>query len=137
MNRFKALFAVATAWLSAKWVALTTWLHTRSPRMTLPNLIATGLLLVVVSVAPHQAPVLTYKLALILLAACACYILDVSLFPYAKPSGYLAQPWRDDISFKPSTADFSVAAGCQVVALRWTECEVDQEATGEDTGQAH
>jgi len=102
MDRIKALF---------------TWLRTHAPRMTLPNLISTCLVLVVVSVAPHQAPVLTYKLALILLAACACYMLDVSLFYYAKPSGYLAQPWRDDISFKPSQADFGVAAGCQALFI--------------------
>lgn len=92
---------------------LLAWLRKRAPRMTLPNIIANVLVLVVATLAPHQVPVLLYKLAGVLLAACALYMLDVSLWPYAKPSGYLAKPWRGELSFVEDAPDHAVAAGCE------------------------
>lgn len=92
---------------------LLSWLRKRAPRMTLPNILANVLVLVVAAVAPHQAPVLMYKLAGVLMGGCGGYMLDVSLFPYAKPSGYLAKPWRDELDFKDSAPDHSLAVGCQ------------------------
>lgn len=92
---------------------LIAWLRKRSPRMALPNLLANALILVVAAVAPHQVPVLLYKLAGVLLAACALYMLDVSLWPYAKPSGYLAKPWRAELTFREDEPDHAMAAGCE------------------------
>jgi hypothetical protein len=96
---------------------LFSWLRRRGPRMTMPNLLANALILVVASTAPHQAPVLMYKLAAVLAGGCCGYMLDVSLFPYARPHGYLAKPWRDDQAFKEAAPDHSLAYGCQALFI--------------------
>lgn len=92
--------------------SLAAWLRKRAPRMTLPNILANVLILVVAAVAPHQAPVLMYKLAGVLMGGCGGYLLDVSLFPYARPHGYLVKPWRDEPDFKECAPDHSLACGC-------------------------
>ena len=48
----------------------------------------------IVSLSPQQLPVVTYKLALVLLSAVVGYHLDRALFPYASPGGYLYQDWK-------------------------------------------
>ncbi len=91
--------------------ALIAWLRLHGPRMALPNILANVLVVVVACVAPHQAPVLMYKLAAVLMGGCGGYMLDVSLFPYAHPSGYLASPWRAETTFKEDAPDHPIAAG--------------------------
>lgn len=44
--------------------------------------------------APQQAPVVHYKLTLVLLAGLVLYLLDYVLFPFASPDSYLADDWR-------------------------------------------
>ncbi len=67
-----------------------------SPRRWLALAAVAGvvLLVVVMLLALHQAPVIIYKLALALLAGVAGYGLDRALFPYAAPSSYLDEDWR-------------------------------------------
>jgi hypothetical protein len=50
-----------------------------------------------------------YKLCAVLMGGCGGYLLDVSLFPYAKPSGYLAKSWRDETAFVEDAPDHKVA----------------------------
>lgn len=97
--------------------ALAAWLRKRSPRMTLPNILANVLILVVAAAAPQAVPVLVYKLAAVLLGGCGGYLLDVSLFPYARPHGYLAKPWREELGFQASAPDHSLACNCQWLFL--------------------
>ena len=103
--------------LREKISALADWLRRKTPQMTLPNVLANVLLAVVVAMAPHQVPVLVYKLAGVLLAACVLYMLDASLFPYAHPSSYLAKPWRDQLTFKEDKPDHAVAVGCELLFI--------------------
>lgn len=90
---------------------ITTWLRRRSPRMTIPNILATVLVLAVAAVAPHQAPVLMYKLGAVASGGCLGYMLDVAAFPYAKPSGYLRFDWRDVESFADDQPDYGIVPG--------------------------
>lgn len=61
--------------------------------------------------APQQLPVAVYKLALVSLAGVACYRLDCSLFPYARPDVLLLggpaatafADWRDVVQFTEFT----------------------------------
>ncbi len=55
------------------------------PRMTKTAVLALALAVAVVLIAPQQLPVIVYKLALVVLAGVAGYILDRALFPYARP----------------------------------------------------
>jgi hypothetical protein len=89
--------------------SIATWLHKRSPRMTLPNILATVLVLVVATIAPHQAPVLVYKLGAVAAGGCLGYLLDVAAFPYSKPSGYLSVDWRDVDNFEDDRVDYGIA----------------------------
>jgi hypothetical protein len=87
------------------------WFRTRSPRMTLPNVLATGFVAVVALIAPHQTPVLAYKLGAVSAGGCLGYLLDVSLFPYAQPSGYLRFDWRAVNDFADDKPDYGVVDG--------------------------
>lgn len=91
--------------------AFTTWLRRKSPRMTLPNILANVLILVVAFIAPHQAPVLVYKLGAVAAGGCLGYLLDVAAFPYAKPSGYLRVDWETVESFEDDQPDYAIVTG--------------------------
>ena len=70
-------------------------------RLKLPRLAGTiavtvALMTAIGLLAPHQLPVTLYKLSLLSMAGVAGYWLDIALFPYARPDGYLVNPdWRD------------------------------------------
>lgn len=86
-------------------------LRRRSPRMLLPNILANVLILLVALLAPHQAPVLLYKLGGVAAGGCLGYLLDCAAFPYAQPSGYLRVDWRDVDSFEDDQPDYAVVTG--------------------------
>jgi hypothetical protein len=77
--------------------------------MTLPNILANALVLAVACIAPHQAPVLVYKLGAVAAGGCLGYLLDVAAFPYAKPSGYLRVDWREVDNFEDDSVDYGFA----------------------------
>lgn len=56
--------------------------------------VALLLLVAIALLSPQQLPVTLYKLSLITLAAVVGYWLDRSLFPYARPDGYLNFNWK-------------------------------------------
>ncbi|AGC50749.1 hypothetical protein LAW_30082 (plasmid) [Lawsonia intracellularis N343] len=56
------------------------------------------LFLALVIFSPRQLPVIHYKFALCLLAGLAGYWLDRVLFPFANPSGYLCEDWKEHIN---------------------------------------
>lgn len=59
--------------------------------------------------APQETPVAVYKLALMLTAGVAGYLLDRALFPYASPCSYLAADWRKDPhADRPNGPDYPV-----------------------------
>ncbi|NMG54915.1 hypothetical protein GPA23_09650 [Aromatoleum aromaticum] len=70
----------------ALWPRLTDW--------ALVLLVLVVLVVLVALIAPHQLPVSLYKLSLVALAGVAGYWLDRSMFPYARPDGYLCVDWR-------------------------------------------
>lgn len=94
--------------------AFAAWLRRKSPRMTLPNILANVLILVVAFIAPHQAPVLVYKLGAVAAGGCLGYLLDVAAFPYAKPSGYLRYDWETIETFEDDQPDYCVVSGYEV-----------------------
>lgn len=61
----------------------------RLPRLSGWLLITIALLICVALIAPHQLPVSLYKLSLVSLAAVVGYWLDRSIFPYARPDGFM------------------------------------------------
>lgn len=69
--------------------------------------------------APLQLPVLLYKVALVGFSACLGYGLDRSLFPYARPDGYLVGRWWatkrtvDKYGYIPDQANYPVVPGCE------------------------
>lgn len=87
------------------------WFRTRSPRMTLPNVLATAFIVIVALIAPQQTPVLAYKLGAVAAGGCLGYVLDVCLFPYAKPSGYLRFDWRAVNDFDDDMPDYGIVDG--------------------------
>ena len=93
--------------------ALIDRLRRRSPRMTLPTVLSTALLLLVASIAPQQGPVVLYKLAACAAGGCLGYLLDVAAFPYAKPSGYLRVDWQDVDNFEDNRPDYGFALDCE------------------------
>lgn len=75
----------------------------------LATICLSGLLLLF---APQQLPVVHYKLVLTLLAGLVGYMLDRVLFPFAAPSSYLDDDWRNEPDAdKQNDADFPVATG--------------------------
>lgn len=60
----------------------------RTPRMTKTATLALALLCLVALISPQQLGVIAYKVALVLLAGVAGYILDRALYPYARPDSY-------------------------------------------------
>ena len=66
--------------------------------------------------APQQAPVVHYKLTLVLLAGLVLYLLDYVLFPFASPDSYLADDWRKaPDADRPDDADYPVVEGYRQV----------------------
>jgi hypothetical protein len=95
--------------------AIFSQLRRKSPRMLLPNILANVLILVVAVMAPHQAPVLVYKLGAVAAAGCLGYLLDVAAFPYAKPSGYLRFDWQAVEDFKDDEPDYGIVSGYEML----------------------
>jgi len=67
----------------------------RLPRLSGWLLITVLLLVSVWAIAPHQLAVSLYKLSLVSLAAVVGYWLDRSIFPYARPDGFLTTDAED------------------------------------------
>lgn len=82
------------------------WL--RAPRTTTWLVLAALLLAAIAIVAPPQLPVVLYKVSLIALAAVLGYWLDRTLFPYARPDGYLMRDWRYGTDEPEGDVDFPV-----------------------------
>lgn len=84
------------------------WL--RAPRASLWLLAAVILLAIIAIVSPVQLPVVLYKASLIVLSAVVGYWLDRTLFPYARPDGYLERDWRNGTDEPTGDADHRVVA---------------------------
>ncbi|MBI4804446.1 MAG: putative holin [Desulfovibrio sp.] len=83
--------------------------------MILCGVAAVAALAVVALLSPAQLPVALYKVSLVLLAGYLGYWLDVMLFPYSRPTGYLARNWQNYQGFKESEADHAIVAGYEAV----------------------
>lgn len=88
------------------------------PRLSVWLIISVLLLAVIALLYPQQLGVSLYKLSLVSMAGVIGYWLDRSLFPYARPDGYLAHtpenrhnPHQGD----HEGADYRVNAGYHVV----------------------
>ena len=89
------------------------WL--RAPRSSLFILLAILLLAAIAVVSPVQLPVVLYKASLVALAAVLGYWLDRTLFPYARPDGYLSTDWRYGTDEPVGDVDYPVVAGYELV----------------------
>lgn len=89
------------------------WL--RAPRTTTWLVLAALLLVAITVVAPPQLPVVLYKASLVALAAVLGYWLDRTLFPYARPDGYLGTDWRYGTDEPVGDVDYPVVAGYELV----------------------
>lgn len=85
--------------------------HIVRARMAGWLLISLALTIAIWFLAPQQLPVSLYKLSLIACAAWAAYWIDRSLFPYARPDGYLRHNWRNVMGRTDLEADYQVAEG--------------------------
>lgn len=94
--------------------SLPTWWRKRSPRMLWPNLLANAMLVAVAVLAPHQGPVVLYKLGAVLAAACLGDMIDLKLNPYGQPSGYLCKDWREVESFEDDKPDYGIVPGYEL-----------------------
>jgi len=88
------------------------------PRLSLWLVISVLLLVVVAVLYPQQLGVSLYKLSLVSMAGVIGYWLDRSLFPYARPDGYLAHATEN--RYTPhqgdhEDADYRVNAGFHLV----------------------
>lgn len=92
-----------------------TFRNSRLPRLADWLMIALILIALIALIAPQQAPVSLYKLSLVALAGVAGYYLDRSVFPYARPDGYLCQDWRRGTLEPEFAADYEIVEGCQTV----------------------
>lgn len=86
-----------------------------NPRFLLALFVALGLglLVAIIFISPAQAPVIGYKLALVVLAAVCAMVFDYLAFPYSLPSGYLDKDWRKnpDATGPDGKPDYPVAEG--------------------------
>ena len=62
-------------------------------------------------IQPLQFGVVCYKLSLVFIGATVGYWLDRSLFPYARPDGYLKGFWQHGTSEPEGEADYEIAEG--------------------------
>lgn len=73
--------------------------------------------------APHQVPVIVYKLIMCPLGGAIGVALWLSLLPYANPSRYLAHDWRKEPDAdNDGKADFEVAKGSEGIFLLCVLC---------------
>lgn len=56
--------------------------------------LSAALLIILSILAPHQIVVALYKINLITISALVGYWIDRTIFPYARPDGYLIYDWR-------------------------------------------
>ena len=86
-----------------------------NPRVLLPvfALFGMALLCCIILVSPAQAPVIGYKLSLVVLAAITGMAFDYLAFPYALPSSYLYRDWRKNPNADGGDGwpDYAVAHG--------------------------
>lgn len=85
------------------------------PRLADWLLIAALLVMTVLLLAPYQLPVGVFKLCLVAMAGVAGYYFDRSVFPYARPDGYLCMDWRGGSEEREYSPDYEVVEGCQLV----------------------
>lgn len=88
------------------------------PRLTVWLGIACVLLAQIALLYPQQIGVALFKVALVATAGVLGYYLDRSLFPYARPDGYLAEYWDNrhtGLSTSKEDADFRVNEGYHLV----------------------
>lgn len=86
-------------------------------RMFPALLLAALLVLFLAFLAPQQAPIIAYKLALIFLAGFGGYWLARWAAPYARPDGYLIHDWHKIKGFTSGAANHPVAEGCQMLFI--------------------
>lgn len=84
-------------------------------RMMKFSAVALTCLFLTLAMAPQQAPVVLYKLGLILSGAWAFWWLDMLAFPYGRPGGYLTTPWDGTIITALDDADYKVVRGYESV----------------------
>jgi len=71
-------------------------------------------------ISPQQVDVTFYKLALICIAAVVGYWLDRSLFPYARPDGYLKRNWHYGTEAREDEADYKIVEGYELAFIAAT-----------------
>ena len=102
--------------MNTAWQKITAFIKAR---MSIWIIVSFALLVALALTAPHLPPVSLYKLSLITTAAWVAYWIDRSLFPYARPDGYLnTDDWRRSQAANGKSicsADFTVADGYQIV----------------------
>lgn len=84
-------------------------------RMVICGVAALACLFLVAAASPVQLPVTVYKLALVLLAGYLGYWMDVWLFPYSRPDGYLRRNWQEQQGFKPDAPDHEIVLGYETI----------------------
>jgi hypothetical protein len=89
----------------------------KTPRMSLTLSVGLLLVLLLLLLAPQQVPVLFYKICALALGGGVGYYIVREVLPFARPSGYLAKPWRENTGSTLDAADFEVAPGCMVKFL--------------------
>lgn len=97
--------------------ALITKIKLYIPRLTVWIILTLGLLATMLIAAPHQVPVVIYKLALVSFAAIVGYWIDRSLCPYARPDSYLREDWR--VWKVSQTGDVNNADYPVIIEYRW------------------
>lgn len=87
-----------------------------TPRLLGCLVAAVVLVAAVALAAPQQIGVILYKACLLALAGYGGYWLDRTVFPYARPDSYLADPdWRGRKEPAQGQANHPVAFGCEQV----------------------
>lgn len=88
------------------------------PRLSSWLFVSLALLFVVALLYPQQLGVSLYKLSLVSMAGVVGYWLDRSMFPYARPDGYLAHTQENRYNQHQGDhedADYRVNAGYHIV----------------------
>lgn len=81
-------------------------------QMSFFAMVAFALLTAILLISPVQLPVMLYKLALVTAAAILGVFFDFALFPFATPSSYLNDDWRNDPDAnRLHSADYPIAKG--------------------------
>lgn len=110
------VLAVLAWWQRAAIVAYFDSRTSANPfRMVICGVAAACCLFLVDAISPVQLPVTVYKLALVLLAGYLGYWMDVWLFPYSRPDGYLRRNWQEQQGFKPDAPDHEIVLGYETI----------------------